>query len=278
MIENNKDFEIANERLYTSFETARICNISRTTLLRIEENGIETPRHIEESSGNRYYDVVNIHRIMQYQMFHRLGLTNKDIASYYNGELDNQYFLAVLRERLAIAQRCVDEFEARFTERESLTYSFEMMPGGLYYCFPCDIENPKEQIEYNYLEIQKMYDMGFKPSPTTPMVSVVPDVDSVYEGKASGPFHSMICVAVSPDSIPDESKVFRSRQRQGFSLLYHGNDDEIMNIGGELLYEEMQKRGLKACGPLIGVCLAGPFFGTRLDPRDYLFRWVIPVE
>ena len=275
---NNKDFEIKDERLYTSLETAKICNIGRTTLLRIEERGFDTPRKINEKTGSRYYDVVNIHRIMQYQMFQKLGLSAKEMVSYYRGELDGQKLLAELRDRLAAAQRCVDEFEARFTERESLSYSFIEIPESTCYYFPCDIAEPKDQIEYNYKEIQKAYDMGFRPYPTTPMASVTPDPYTVYEGKNPEPFHSVIALAIYPDPIPDPSRVFHSEKKMGFSLLYHGNEDEIMNTGGELLWKEMQKRGLRAAGSLIGVCISGPFFGTQIDPRDYVFRWVIPIE
>ncbi|MBQ7563981.1 MAG: hypothetical protein IJT16_08330 [Lachnospiraceae bacterium] len=51
-----------------------------------------------------------------------------------------------------------------------------------------------------------------------------------------------------------------------------------MNTGGKILWQEMQKRGIGPAGPLLGICLAGPFFGTQLDPNDYIFRWSIPIE
>ena len=205
-VSKNKDFEIENERLYTSFETARICNVGRTTLIRIEEKGFDNPRMVDEKTGNRYYDVVNINRILQYQMFHKLGLNTSEIIDYYNGDLDEELFIFTLRDRVAVAQRCLDEFESRFTERESLSFSYVTLPESTYYCFTCDIELPKEQIRHNYLELQRMYDLGFKPFPTTPMASVVPDFNSIYNGENPSPFHSLICVAVYPDQLPDPQK------------------------------------------------------------------------
>ncbi|MBQ7563980.1 MAG: hypothetical protein IJT16_08325 [Lachnospiraceae bacterium] len=117
----DKDFHIENERLYTSFETAKICDIARTTLLRIEEKGFDQPRMIDEKTKSRYYDVVNINRIMQYKMFHNLGLNTKEILAYYNGELDREEFLTELKGRLASAKRCVDEFEAYRSLAVSMT-------------------------------------------------------------------------------------------------------------------------------------------------------------
>ena len=138
-LSGEKDFHIENERLYTSFETAKICNISRTTLLRIEEKGFDRPRRVDEYTGSRYYDVVNINRILQYQMFHKLGLKTAEIIDYYNGDLDEEVFIELLRDRLAVAERCLDEFESRLTKRDSLTFSFVTIPESTVYCFPCDI-------------------------------------------------------------------------------------------------------------------------------------------
>lgn len=274
----DKGFKIENERYYSSLETARICNIGRTTLLRIEEKGFDTPRIIDKETGKRYYDVVNINRIMQYQMFQKLGLTTKEMLSYYNGDTDRENFLEMLRERVAIAQRCLDEFESRLTERDSLTFSYVEIPESTCYFFSCDIPIAKDQIEYNYCEIQRMYDMGFKPFPTTPMASVIPDLYTIYDGTNTNPFRQTICLSIYPDPIPDPSRVVHTRKRYAFSLLYHGNDDQIMRDGGRILWEEMQRKGIRANGPLVGVCVNGPFFGTDLDPRDYIFRWAIPID
>lgn len=273
-----KSFEIKDEKYYTIRELAEICGVSRTTLLRLEESGFDSPRIVSPDSGYRYYDVINVHKVMQYRMLKKLGLNRDEITAYYNGEMDAEDFLSTLKERLAIAQRCVDEFEARFTERESLQFSYFQTSEMTCYAYPCDIEKPKEQIEYNYLQLQKMYAAGFRPFPTTPMFSIVPNPDTIFTGKKSEKLHSTMCVAIYPDHIPDASKVLHFKTRQTFSLLYHGNEDRIMATGGEILLKEMKKRGLAPAGPLYGICVVGPYFGTEIDQKDYVFRWAIPVE
>lgn len=275
---NKKDFEINGEKLYSISEMAKISGLGRSTLLRLEEYGIDKPRYINSKNGYRYYDVVNVHNAMQYQMFQRLGLSVHEIASYYNGTMNKEETLDLLRDRLAIAQRTLDEFESRFTERGSLSFSHITIPAYNCFHFSCDIENPKDQIEYNYRKIQEMYEKGFRPYPTTPMFSVVPDFDSAYEGKNPKPFRSEICVTVFQEEVPDPDSFIRFRSRNAFSLLYHGNDTEIMNAGAEILYKEMKKRGIRSTGPVFGFCIVGPFFGTGIDPEDYLFRWAIPVD
>lgn len=271
-------YRMEGESLYTINEVANICGISRATLLRMEDAGFDTPCYINPESGFRYYDVMNILKIQRFLMLKRLGVSQKDILAYYNGTLDKQNFLSVIRERLDIAQRCLDEFESSFTERESITYSFYTLPEMTCYTFPCPIRQIKKQVEYNYLEIKKMYDLGFKPYPSTPMFCVVPDFDTVYDGIDSDPFESKICMSIRPDTIPDPSKVIKVRSRQAFSLLYHGDNDYMMENGGKLLLAEMKKRNIKPAGPLIGINVVGVFFGNEIDPEDYVFRFAIPVE
>ena len=271
-------YKMEGEKLYTIREVAKICGISRATLLRMEEAGFVTPRMIHPENGFRYYDTMNILKIQRYLSLKRLGISQKDILSYYNGTLDKPAFLSEIRERLDLAQRCVDEFEAYFSERESISFSYYNLPEMTCYCFPCPIRKIKEQVEYNYLEIKKMYDMGFRPYPSTPMFCAIPDLEHVYDGKDPEPYTSTICMSVCPDEIPDPSRVVHVKPRQAFSLLYHGDSDEVMENGGHILLDEMKKRNIHAAGPLIGINVVGVFFGNEIDPRDYVFRFAIPVE
>ena len=276
--ENQKDFEIENEHLYTINEIAKICGTSRATILRMEEYGFDRARFIDEKNGYHYYDVINIHKIMMYQMLQNLGLTVGEVTSYYRHELKPEDFLNRLRNRLAAAQRCLDEFEARFSERESKEFSFFTLPDVTCYCFPCDIKSPKSQIEYNYRKLQEVYEMGYRPFPTTPMFSITPDIDSVYDEQSLKMDHSMMCVTIYPDDKLPADNIVHFETKQAYSLLYHGNSTEIMNTGGKLLLDKMRELGLKPAGPLYGICVLGPFFGTDIDPDDYVFRWAIPIE
>ena len=271
-------FSGGEEKLFSIREAARICGISRTTLLRLEEAGFYAPRKVDPKNGYRWYDAINILRIQQYQALRKLGLAHGEIMTYFKGEMNRSDFLAKLRERLFAAQRCYDEFSARFTERESLTFSFFDLPDATCYTFPCPIREITAQCDHNYREIEKMYAMGFKPYPATPMFSLVPGPERIYEGKEPEPYASTICVLVQPDAIPDPSKVIYFRRRRAYSMLYHGNKSEIMQNGGQLLFEEMRRIGLKPKGPLYGICVVGPFFGDEIDPNDYAFRFAIPIE
>ena len=273
-----KDFQIENEKYYTIREAAEICGVSRATLLRMEEAGLDEPRFVDPKNGYRYYDVVNIHRIKLYQMLQLMGLSSKEIYSYFNSKLEASDFLAKLQERLSVARRCVEEFEARLIKRGTLQYEYFDLPAVTCYTFQTPNSLPKEQIEYNYLEIQKMYDKGFRPKSSIPMFSVAPGIDRIYGEKKQQRGGITICVAIDLNRLPDPSVVHNFSATKTFSLLYKGNDDEIMGNGSDMLLEEMKQRGLQAKGPCYGICILGPYYGTQIDPDDYVFRWAIPIE
>lgn len=275
---NQKSFRIENERLYTINEIAKICGTSRATLLRMEEYGFDKARYVDKKNGYHYYDVINIHKIMMYQMLQNLGLTVGEVTAYYRHELEPEAFLEKLKNRLSIAQRCVDEFESRFSERESIEYSFFALPDVTCYCFNCDIKSPKEQIEYNYRKLQEVYELGYRPFPTTPMFSITPELNTIYDEQSSITDDSIMCVAVYPDDKLPSDNIVHFQSKQAYSMLYHGNSTEIMNTGGKMLLERMREQGLKPAGPLYGICVMGPFFGTDIAPEDYVFRWAIPIE
>ena len=103
------------------------------------------------------------------------------------------------------------------------------------------------------------------------------DTDEVYDGTDKDPFESTMCITINPKSIPDPSRVVHIKPRQAFSLIYHGDNDYIMENGGKILLEEMKKRNLKPAGPLYGINIVGIFFGHEIDPDDYVFRFAIPI-
>ena len=49
-----------NRALFSIKEMSNICGISRTSLLRLEEDGFLTPYHVNHETGYRYYDLLNV--------------------------------------------------------------------------------------------------------------------------------------------------------------------------------------------------------------------------
>ena len=53
--------------LFSMKEITNACGVSRSTLLRMEEDGFLKPYKIDPESGYRYYDLQNVAAVGQYQ-------------------------------------------------------------------------------------------------------------------------------------------------------------------------------------------------------------------
>lgn len=266
------------EKLYSVREAAAICGCSRANLLKLEALDFLTPREIREDTHYRYYDTNNIMKIERYQMFRELGMAQKDILAYYDGTLARDALISKLRMQLEWLRRCVDELELHCTERGSMAFDFINLPETTCYTFPCAIRNIQERGVLVHRKISEMLEAGFRPFPMNFLFSVAPGLHAVYDGAEAEPFSAEVCLSVWADAIPDPSKVARLGGCQAFAMTYHGNDGEIIRRGGELLLEEMGRRGLEPAGPLYSMGIVGPYYGEEIDPADYIFRFAIPVE
>ena len=88
---------------------AKHCNISRATLLRMEESGLLTPAYKDPDSGYRYYDVKNLDRVIRILNYQNIGLTKKEISDIlYDSNYVDEY-LARLKERHLLILREIDK-------------------------------------------------------------------------------------------------------------------------------------------------------------------------
>ena len=97
-------------RLFTVAEVSKACDISRTSLIRLEESGFFKPHHIDPDTGYRYYDVKNIVEIGRYKRLRTIGLTRNEITDIFHGNTDRVKFLEDMRKKLNDLQTFVDEF------------------------------------------------------------------------------------------------------------------------------------------------------------------------
>ena len=53
-----------NRKLFTIKEMTQACGVSRTTLIRMEEDGFLKPYRVDPDSGYRYYDLQNVTELL----------------------------------------------------------------------------------------------------------------------------------------------------------------------------------------------------------------------
>ena len=67
------------KNLYQISEIAHTCNVSRSTILRMEEKGLLHPYYVSAESGRRYYDNYDIAKINHIEHFKEIGMTTEEI-------------------------------------------------------------------------------------------------------------------------------------------------------------------------------------------------------
>ncbi|MCR4955208.1 MAG: MerR family transcriptional regulator [Lachnospiraceae bacterium] len=71
------------ENLFSINHMGRLCNVSRSTLMRFENEGLITPAYKDSHSGYRYYDHKNIAQVLYIIKFQKLGFSKKEIKELF---------------------------------------------------------------------------------------------------------------------------------------------------------------------------------------------------
>ena len=118
------------KELFQITEAARVCGLSRSTLLRMEEKGLLTPAYIAPDSGRRYYDNHNVARIMQIEKFKSMGISNEQIINYFVRGGEAADMLAALEDRLHDFQRSIEELRLRVREKAGMSVQVMTLPAA----------------------------------------------------------------------------------------------------------------------------------------------------
>ncbi|MCH5348734.1 MAG: MerR family transcriptional regulator, partial [Oscillospiraceae bacterium] len=119
--------------LFTIGEVGKVCDISSSTIRRLEERGLLTPAYIDEETNYRYYDNHNINKILQIQAFQEMGLEYDDILEYYTSGGSSHSFLRKLEHKLTLIKRTVDELSLWYDNKKHLSFEFIDLPD--YVCY-----------------------------------------------------------------------------------------------------------------------------------------------
>lgn len=116
------------KNLYQISEVAHACNVSRSTILRMEEKGLLHPFYVSKESGRRYYDNYDIVKINHIEHFKEMGMTAEEIQMYYDSNNGDLEVLAHLEEKLYLLQRSVEEMRLRVNRTEDMQVQLIDMP------------------------------------------------------------------------------------------------------------------------------------------------------
>lgn len=267
MNDNTKD-------LFPITQAAKVCGLSRSTLLRLEKRGLLTPAYIAEKSGRRYYDNHNISRILQIQKFQWMGFDTDEIIDYYAGAGKANKLLASLEKKLSALQESVNEMRLRAHDVPDMSVSIIKIPEIM--CCVRSFQGASIQNKYDamYAFFHECVEKGI--ALAAEPLFIINERTDYLEGKISStPFDSHACIPVLPEQAPEDA--VRIPACTALSLMFYGDYRNIINAH-LYLGKQVRERGLTPSGFIRTIGLVGPYVGREIDPQRYCSQLVLPVE
>ena len=262
--------------LFTVSQVCKVCGISRSTVLRLENRGLLTPAYCDEQSGYRYYDNHNINKILQIKAFLEMGLQYDDILEFYNSGGSSSGLVEKMKKQLALLSRTVKEMELWNDDKKHLSYELIDIPD--YVCYAKEFTGTTVNDKY-----RDMYDLcteafkkGYRMIATEPMF-IIHKNDDLFGGKSKNTELKYICcIPLEPDCASEETVVIPGGR--ALSILYYGIHKSISDSAPALLIKKMNEMGLKPAGYFRGLCLVAPYMGKEINPENFVSRFILPVK
>ncbi len=234
------------ERLFTIAQAANACGVSRSTLLRMEDEGLLTPA-LHEEGKYRYYSAVNVMQAMQIYAMHSMGLTHREIRPL----VDTPEELGSVIEQLETMRNNLDHvitnLKKRTLQDSSTVMGLLNHPETLCYIRSYDVEGSRFDLGQYLMEtFSEAIREGCRFDWNKPPFIRVCRPDLAKGTFQPGLYKYHICVPIvsHPKGCRDISTVL---QRRVLSVTWHGRVTDLPNRTLTLA-AEARSRGLKPTG------------------------------
>lgn len=259
--------------LFRIAQVAKACSLSRSTILRMAENGLLTPAYIDPASGRRYYDNHNVSHIMVIENLKYMGFDREEILEYFESGGKTENMLAPLERKLSMLQRSIEEMRIRSGRWDNLSADIISLPE----CVCCVSTHRGMTVSQKYDAMYGFYhecvDRGYALG-REPLFTISERTDYLEGTLTSEPFTFHVCIPVMPDKAPDEAVVFPACR--ALSMLYMGSYRN-MDTAWLALGREARERNLKPAGYPRVLGIVAPYTGREIDPELYCSRLVLPI-
>lgn len=266
-----------NESAYSLFfinQAAHATNLSRSSLIRLEEKGLLTPVYTDPDTGYRQYNNDNIARILQIQKFQRMGFSTEEIRSYYASNGKAEGLLATLEQRLFTLQQQIAEMRLRSLDVPDMYVSVIELPETI--CCIRKFRGCLIQDRYHSLYdfFHECVERGLVLT-SEPLFFINERTDYLEGRIASDPFDSYVCIPVLPEQAPEDAVPIPACT--ALSLVYYGDysnmRDAYLHLG-----EQVRERGLTPAGFIRVIALVAPYVGQEIDQTRYCTQLVLPIK
>ena len=260
---------------FTINHVSKVCGISRSTILRLEDRGLLTPAYCDKTSGYRYYDNHNIAKLMQIKAFQEMGLQYNDIAEYYNSGGISAAIAEKLENQMFILKRALEEMTLRIEDKNHLTWEIINLPD--YVCYAREYSGIT--LADRYRDMYNLYheacEKGYRPLATEPLF-IINKRDDFYDCEFRFKETNYICcLPLEPDCASEETVTIPGGK--ALSILHYGTYGNFNEVY-DFLSKKVREMNLKPADYPRTLGLVAPYTGREIKPDKYVTRLVIPIE
>lgn len=269
-----------NTHLYKIGQLTRACDISRSTLMRFEEDGLLQPAYVNDKSGYRYYDSNNLAQVFTILKFQKLGFTKKEIRAMSDASRFDEGIQRLQHQHMLILRELEDMISRKDKPDTLHIRTVETLGGNFFYRRKEIIYTPENIRSLAISTLEDFMDAHIAGNTHQTMKIFIdePDWKGGEEsiGQFDGKLHSCICIIPTmnahkgPDFMTMEPCLALT---MACNCNYNDSEDLF-----RMVWDEADVRGLEPDGP---ICIAGfPdfFFGSDPQMKDSTLRLILRTK
>lgn len=255
-----------DDTLFKIGEVTKIMNITRKTLLVYEEMGLLSPAVKDEESGYRYYSADNMTQIRAIRSLQSLGLTLKEVQSYYYDMENIDIHLQRLMELRSALDKNIQMLQVRSAKRGDLSIHETTLPSQVCFCRRYksnSVSEASDNLRDTYIAAAHTGKMSMLGRMFTMRMS-----ESVDE------LDLMCCIPVDNTFEGPERKEFA--ETKALCIYYRGPYEETVTAINTLM-KYVKENNVETTGEFRSIYMEGPP-NRGANSNDYITQIAIPIK
>jgi DNA-binding transcriptional MerR regulator len=255
-----------DETLFKIGEVTKILGITRKALIVYEEMGLLIPAVKDDDSGYRYYSADNMTQIRAIRSLQSLGLTLKEVQSYYYDTENIDLHLQRLMELRASLDKNIQLLQVRAAKRGDLTVHKTSLPRQVCFCrrYVCDnVANAANVLRDTYIAAARTGKMSMLGRMFTMRMSPVTETLDI-----------MCCIPVDDDYTGPERMEFAETPAL---CIYYRGPYEGTGTAIRALMQYVKENNIEAAGPFRNIYMEGPP-NRGENKEDYITQIAVPIK
>ncbi len=259
-------------KLFKISEAASVCGVAPSLVRHYESLGLITPAVTDMETNYRYYDVVEIERLLMILRLKESGMSLKEISGYLEGILSAEDYIATLtrcRERI---ERSIEELKLRDYRTSHMAVQHTFIRRR--FCVARDFlaSDIEDAVACYYAHVSDCIKRGIRFSRELLNFCEFPDSGFLNGALSLENFPVRVCVCADESHIPADAVVYPPTR--ALSVIFFGYYDQIPSAYS-VLADYVKMHNFTLSGNPQEIYLEGD---NTDEQKKYVTRIVLPVK